>query len=40
MKDYLDQVAPGCYTASEGNNGGHINAIIRFVSVTISAFSD
>ena len=40
MKDYLDQVAPGCYNASEGNNGGHINALIRFVSVTIPSFSD
>ena len=40
MKEFLDQVAPGCYTASDGNNGGHINAFVRFVSVTISAFSD
>ena len=40
MKDFLDQVAPGCYTANDGNNGGHIDAFVRFVSVTITAFSD
>ncbi len=24
MKTFLDSVAPGCYTASSGNNGGHV----------------
>ena len=38
MKDFLDQVAPGCYTAYEGDNGGHIEAIVRFVVATISVW--
>ncbi len=31
MKTFLDGVAPGCYTAYDGNNGGHINAVVSFV---------
>ena len=31
MKDFLDKVAPGCYTASGGNDGGHINAVVSFI---------
>ena len=31
MKTFLDEVAPGCYTARDGNNGGHMNAVIWFV---------
>ena len=31
MKAFLDTVAPGCYTASDGNNGGHVNAAVSFV---------
>lgn len=35
MKTFLDQAAPGCYTASEGDNGGHMNAVIKYVINTI-----
>lgn len=31
MKSFLDTAAPGSYTASDGNNGGHVNAIVSFV---------
>ena len=31
MKAFLDTAAPGSYTASDGNNGGHLNAIVSFV---------
>ena len=31
MKAFLDSVAPGSYTASDGNNGGHVNAAVSFV---------
>jgi pimeloyl-ACP methyl ester carboxylesterase len=35
MKNYLDEVAPGCYTAYEGDNGGHVEAVVRYVVATI-----
>ena len=38
MKAFLDEVAPGCYTAYEGDYGGHIDAIVRFVIATISVW--
>ena len=38
MKDFLDQVAPGCYTAYEGNDGGHIDAVARFVMDILSVW--
>ena len=38
MKEFLDEVAPGCYTAYEGDYGGHIDAIVRFVIATISVW--
>ena len=31
MKSFLDKAAPGSYTASDGNNGGHVNAIVSFI---------
>ena len=31
MKAFLDTAAPGSYTVSDGNNGGHVNAIVSFV---------
>ena len=31
MKAFLDEVAPGSYTASDGNNGGHVNAVVNFI---------
>ena len=36
MKEFLDQVAPGSYTALEGDNGGHVEAVVRFIVATIS----
>ena len=36
MKAYLDQVAPGCYTAYDGHFGGHLKAITRFIVITMS----
>ena len=38
MKEFLDEVAPGCYTAYEGDNGPHIDAIVRFLVATISVW--
>lgn len=38
MKAFLDEVAPGCYTAYEGDYGGHIQAIARFLVATISVW--
>lgn len=31
MKAFLDTTAPGSYTVSDGNNGGHVNAIVSFI---------
>ena len=31
MKAFFGEVAPGCYTAYDGNDGGHIDAVVRFV---------
>ena len=31
MEAFLDTAAPGSYTASDGNNGGHVNAAVNFV---------
>jgi hypothetical protein len=31
MKTFLDEVAPGSYTASDGNHGGHVNAVVNFI---------
>ena len=31
MKAFLDQTAPGQYTATDGNNGGHVNAVVNFI---------
>ena len=31
MKAFLDEAAPGCYTAYDGNNGGHVAAAVSFV---------
>ena len=31
MKDFLDQAAPGCYTAYDGNDGGHLNAVVNYI---------
>ncbi|MBO4768401.1 MAG: hypothetical protein J5495_02585 [Bacteroidales bacterium] len=31
MKSYLDNVAPGCYTLSDGNYGGHTDAVVNYV---------
>ena len=36
MKTFLDQVAPGSYIASDGNDGGHVEAAIYFILNTIS----
>ena len=36
MKTYLDQAAPGCYTAYDGNNGGHLNAVVNYILNIIS----
>lgn len=36
MKSFLDSVAPGCYSALEGNYGGHVNAVIYYVLFTIN----
>lgn len=36
MKEFLGQVAPGSYTAMEGDNGGHVDAVVRFIVATIS----
>ena len=38
MKAFLDQVAPGRYTLYEGDDGGHVNAVIRFVRYIIPAW--
>ena len=38
MKAFLDEVAPGCYTAYEGDYGGHISAIPRFLVSTLSVW--
>lgn len=35
MKEFLDNVAPGSYTAKDGNDGGHVEAVIRFVMAVI-----
>jgi pimeloyl-ACP methyl ester carboxylesterase len=31
MKSFLDQAAPGSYTAYDGNNGGHLNAVVNYI---------
>ena len=31
MKTFLDQVAPGSYIAYDGNDGGHIEAVVSYV---------
>ena len=31
MKTYLDQVAPGSYIASDGNDGGHVEAVVSYI---------
>jgi hypothetical protein len=36
MKAFLDQVAPGSYTAYDGSDGGHVEAAIYFILNTIS----
>ena len=36
MKAFLDQAAPGSYTAYEGNDGGHMDAVVNFVLNLIS----
>ncbi len=38
MKAYLDQVAPGCYTAYDGHFGGHLKAVTRFIVITMSVW--
>ena len=36
MKTFLDSAAPGSYSVSEGNYGGHVNAVLYYVMFTIS----
>jgi hypothetical protein len=31
MKNFLDEVAPGSYTAYDGDNGGHVNAVVNYI---------
>ena len=31
MKTFLDVAAPGSYTATDGNHGGHTNAVFHFI---------
>ena len=31
MTEYLDRVAPGCYSSSSGANGGHVDAIVSYL---------
>lgn len=31
MKAFLNNVAPGCYKANDGNDGGHVDAILSFI---------
>ena len=38
MKTFLDQVAPNSYIAYDGNDGGHIDAVVRYVLHIISAW--
>lgn len=38
MKAFLDEVAPGRYEAHDGNHGGHMNAIMRFVLAIMPAW--
>ena len=36
MKAFLDQAAPGSYTAYDGNDGGHLAAVVRYILNIIS----
>ena len=36
MKTFLDQAAPGSYTAYDGNNGGHMDAVVNYILNIIS----
>ena len=36
MKTFLDQAAPGSYTAYDGNNGGHVDAVVNYILNIIS----